>query len=84
MQYDVKVLSLPLTGVPWVITMENVLSEEEAAALIDLGTVEGYKRSMGVGKVNADGTFEQNVFEGRTSSNAVSRNTGTHTGTSNE
>ena len=79
-KYDVKILSSPdgdnktiLEG-PWVITMENVLSKEEAETLIRLGGEEGYKRSSDVGKLNADGTHERKVNEGRTSSNAWCQN----------
>ena len=68
-EYDVKVLSSPPTG-PWVITMENVVREEEAKRLIDLGRDEGYKRSSDVGKVRPDGTVESNINSGRTSTNA--------------
>ena len=50
--------------------MENVLSEEEAKNFIKLGAKEGYKRSADVGKMNADGSTETNVNQGRTSSNA--------------
>lgn len=75
-QYDVQVLSSPdgATKGPWVLTMENVVTEEEALRLIDLGATEGFKRSTDVGKVAADGTFGQKVSEGRTSSNAWCQN----------
>lgn len=43
-KYDVKVLSSPDNGDehPWVLTMENVITESEAERLIELGAVEGY------------------------------------------
>jgi prolyl 4-hydroxylase len=69
-EYEVEILSSPTTGGPWVITMENVVSEEEAVALIELGATEGYKRSADVGKIRADGTHENKVNDGRTSTNA--------------
>jgi prolyl 4-hydroxylase len=70
-EYDVQVLSSPdSTEAPWVLTMDNVVSEVEAKALIELGAVEGYKRSSDVGKLRADGTHEKSVNSGRTSTNA--------------
>lgn len=57
--HNVETLSSPAAGGPWVITMENVVTEEEAERLIELGAVEGYKRSTDVGKMKADGTTER-------------------------
>jgi prolyl 4-hydroxylase len=69
--YETKILSSPeMNGGPWVITMENVVSEKEANTLIELGAIEGYERSSDVGALKADGTFENNVNSGRTSTNA--------------
>ena len=68
--YKTKILSSPETGGPWVITMENVVSEEEAAQMIELGAIEGYERSSDVGNLKADGTFDVHVNSGRTSTNA--------------
>ena len=73
-KYDVEVLSSPKTGGPWVLTMENVVDEAEAARLIELGGLEGYKRSTDVGKVKGDGTFEAKESTGRTSTNAWCQN----------
>jgi prolyl 4-hydroxylase len=75
-KYDVEILSSPKTtgGGPWVITMENVVSELEAERLIELGAVEGYKRSADIGKLRADGTHESKVNAGRTSTNAWCQN----------
>lgn len=64
--YSVKVLS----DDPWVITMDNVVSEEEAKHLISLGFEEGFKRSADVGKIRPDGSFDNSINEGRTSTNA--------------
>jgi len=70
-QYDTKILSSPnTTGGPWVVTMENVVSQEEADHLIELGAVEEYQRSADVGKLKPDGTYDTNVNSGRTSTNA--------------
>ena len=63
-KYDVKVLSSPATGGPWVLTMENLVSEEEANRLIELGGELGYARSTDVGVVQADGTLTKEVSEG--------------------
>jgi prolyl 4-hydroxylase len=68
-QYDVTILSSPPDG-PWVITMDNVLSPEEARRLIELGHDAGYERSTEVGKVHDDGSVDQDVTKARTSTNA--------------
>ena len=81
-QYEPSVLSRPdyLPGDtedtadykigPWVVVLENVVSEEEAERLIELGAIEGYTRSSDVGKLKFDGTYDSNVNNGRTSENA--------------
>lgn len=55
---------------PWVITIDDFLTEEECKALIELGSVEGYERSMDVGAKKFDGTYDSHLSNGRTSSNA--------------
>lgn len=55
---------------PWMLVMENFVSESEARRLIELGGIEGYERSSDVGALKFDGTFDNNVNEGRTSENA--------------
>lgn len=65
-KYPVTVLSKD----PWVVTLDNVVSEEEAKRMIELGGILGYERSQDVGKKNADGTYGSVVSTGRTSSNA--------------
>jgi len=55
---------------PWVITLDDVVSEEEAKRLIELGGILGYDRSEDVGALQADGSYGSIVSEGRTSSNA--------------
>ena len=47
---------------------DNVLTQEEADRVIELGGNEGYVRSHDVGKLKADGSYEKGV--NRTSSNA--------------
>jgi prolyl 4-hydroxylase len=59
---------------PWVVVLENVVRADEAEKLIELGAVEGYKRSSDVGKRKFDGTFESHVNDGRTSMNAWCQN----------
>lgn len=59
---------------PWVVVLENVVTQKEADRLIELGAVEGYKRSSDVGKLKFDGTYESNVNDGRTSKNAWCQN----------
>ena len=48
-RYEPNVLSKPPEG-PWVITLENVASEEECKRMIDLGAERGYQRSQDVGR----------------------------------
>lgn len=73
-KYSVKVWSSPATGGPWLITLDDLVSEEEAKRLIELGAIEGYKRSADVGKRLPDGTFDQHISNGRTSTNAWCQN----------
>ena len=71
-KYDVKVLSSP-NGEdegPWVLTMENFLSDEEADRLIEMGSIEGYERSSDVGDMMPDGTSDSVISSSRTSWNA--------------
>lgn len=55
---------------PWVVILDDFLTEEECNVLIDLGAAEGYERSMDVGAKKFDGTYDSNLSKGRTSSNA--------------
>lgn len=69
-QYSVEILSSPETNGPWVIQMDDVVSEKEAWRLIELGEELGYERSTEVGRMNADGTLKKVVNTQRTSTNA--------------
>lgn len=76
-KYDVEILSSPYNrtsiddkGGPWVITMENVITNDEAVRLMELGHIMGYEQSTTVGKVQADGSYKSNTISGRTSRNA--------------
>ena len=79
-QYETQVLASPegdkdgdnsnTMNRPWVITLENIITEEEALKLIELGAVEGYKRSSDVGRLRADGSHESSINSGRTSTNS--------------
>lgn len=55
---------------PWVITMENFLTDAECENLIALGYKYKYKRSEDVGRQKFDGTFDSVKSESRTSENA--------------
>ena len=59
---------------PWVVVLDNFITDEECNRLIELGAMEGYKRSNGVGQEKVDGTFENLVNEARTSKNAWCQN----------
>ena len=59
---------------PWVVTLDNFISDEEADRLIELGSVKGYQRSYAGGKMRFDGTVENKVSPGRTSETAWCQN----------
>eukprot|EP00980_Cylindrotheca_fusiformis_P010143 scaffold2253_cov119-Cylindrotheca_fusiformis.AAC.18 len=67
-KHSVEILSSPATNGPWVITMEDFVSDAEAERLIELGSNLGYERSKGMKKFDADGTPEHIVSDARTSS----------------
>jgi prolyl 4-hydroxylase len=75
-KYNPKILSQPGKPVgkyddgPWVITLENLLSDVECDRLIELGGVLGYEQSLDVGEEKFDGTFDDMKSEDRTSTNA--------------
>jgi prolyl 4-hydroxylase len=55
---------------PWVIVIDNFLTDAECETLIQLGAQEGYELSKDVGEQNFDGTFAAKESSGRTSTNA--------------
>jgi len=55
---------------PWVVIIDDFISEEECKRLIELGAIRGYERSRDVGEEQADGTFTSVESKDRTSSNA--------------
>jgi prolyl 4-hydroxylase len=55
---------------PWIVTLENFLSSEEANRLVELGAGIGFQRSGKQGELKFDGTYETYYDEGRTSTNA--------------
>lgn len=55
---------------PWIVLLENFVSDIEADALIAAGAKKGYERSADVGVENPDGSHEDEVNDGRTSENA--------------
>jgi prolyl 4-hydroxylase len=86
-KYKPKILSRPSTEEhdnrstidkqvgPWIVLLENFVSDEECNRLTELGEIEGYKRSTGVGKIKPDGTAEESIIDGRTSLNAWCKDT---------
>lgn len=68
-RYDIEVVSRPPEG-PWIVILDNAISDEEAQRLIDLGGQLGYERSADVGEERDDGTYTLKVYNGRTSTNA--------------
>jgi prolyl 4-hydroxylase len=55
---------------PWVVTLDDVLSEAECNRLIELGAQLGYARSLDVGEMQFDGTYGSYLNQFRTSTNA--------------
>jgi prolyl 4-hydroxylase len=55
---------------PWIVTLENFMSQEECENLIQLGADVGYERSKDVGARKFDGTYDGFENNGRTSHNA--------------
>ena len=65
--YNVTVLS----SFPWVIIIDDFISELEALELIELGAKQGYNRSLDVGKdLQKNGEFDEVVSNDRTSTTA--------------
>lgn len=78
-QYTIEVLARPNNetakakrkkDAPWVVTIDNFLTDEECDTLIRLGGELGYQQSLDVGSKNFDGTFGSVQSPGRTSTNA--------------
>ena len=59
-----------VVGGPWMVIFDKAVSDEEADRLIELGAMEGYKRSEDVGEELPDGTYTSVQNSGRTSTNA--------------
>lgn len=57
-------------GGPWIVTFDNFLSSREADRLIELGYEEEYKQSVDVGTLQFDGSYGEDINDGRTSKNA--------------
>ena len=55
---------------PWVVTFDSFLTDEECDKLIALGYAEGYERSKDVGNKKADGSYDGYESQSRTSENA--------------
>lgn len=66
---DSDAVAPPQEG-PWVITLDDFLTNAECDHLIRLGSDVGYERSMDVGDQNFDGSFDAMKSTGRTSLNA--------------
>ena len=66
---DVDVTNSKPQGGPWVVLLDDFLTEEECDTLIALGTKQGYERSQEFnGGLKPDGSMESYVSKGRTSS----------------
>jgi prolyl 4-hydroxylase len=62
------IFSQPPEG-PWVITLDDFLTDSQCQKLIELGRVRGYERSKDVGEKKFDGSFGAVESKERTSSN---------------
>ena len=81
LQYNPTALSRPMLksdqsyapGVtadgPWVVTLENLITAEEADRIIEIGQQQGYERSTSVAKVMSGGSLQTDFTETRTSHN---------------
>ena len=63
-----KVESVENDG-PWIVLLENFVTEEEADRLVEIGKEQGYERSADVGKEKPDGSHDSLVSDTRTSHN---------------
>lgn len=55
---------------PWVVIVDDFLTDHECDTLIELGGVQGYLQSKDVGEKKFDGTYGAHLSSGRTSTNA--------------
>jgi len=74
-EYSVTVHSRPSDdpvseALPWIISLDDFLTDEECDSIIQHGFDTGYKRSEDVGKQKFDGTVDSTQSKGRTSENA--------------
>lgn len=67
-KYQIEILSRPPEG-PWVVTLDNFLSDAETDRLIELGGKRGYDKSKDVGEKQPDGTYSDYDSPDRTSTN---------------
>lgn len=68
-QERITIFSRPPTG-PWIVTLDDFLTPQQAQNLIDLGSEIGYDRSKDVGEEQFDGSYGAVESKSRTSSNA--------------
>lgn len=79
-QYQPNILAMPnpteeqrtnngvLDG-PWVVVLDEFLTEQECDRLVELGTKQGYEGSTGLGRKKFDNSYEDVLISGRTSAN---------------
>jgi prolyl 4-hydroxylase len=79
-QYQPKILAMPnpteeqikeegIVDGPWVIELDQLLTDHECGRLIELGKKSGYQPSTGLGKPRLDGFYDNISISGRTSAN---------------
>jgi prolyl 4-hydroxylase len=55
---------------PWILQIDNFITEEEANRFIDLGHIIGYERSKDAGPELENGEYDKRITKSRTSTNA--------------
>lgn len=75
-QYQPTIISRPgmlnpkTNSSPWIVVLDNFLTDEECDKMIELGAEQGYQRSLDVGDETFDGSVGLKENERRTSVNA--------------
>mmetsp|Transcript_27312 Transcript_27312/g.76638 ORF Transcript_27312/g.76638 Transcript_27312/m.76638 type:complete len:317 (-) Transcript_27312:96-1046(-) len=74
-KFSPQILSSPSTSTknkpnPWIVILDDFLTQEECDTMIELGAKKGYERSKDVGKKKFDGTYDGTLSQDRTSTNA--------------
>jgi prolyl 4-hydroxylase len=75
-KFNPTILSMPnatspeIVNGPWIVTLDDFLSDQEADQFIELGAGQSFRRSADVSGLRFDGKFQSKVSDHRTSTNA--------------